>query len=659
LAEGIMSLGPLSCSTPQEWQKAGLRLGRPLRTIMWAHGDWWNGGEKFGPLRKQIVTSPAWLAAGGSTYDDCKHFGSLGRRFPEKWRRLHPSPSFYQSVRRLPDTVALPLLERAAKENWTLKRIRRDVGRIRNHYAPAGPDIADSLDTLIAEGRHFRAVLADVPWRDDVGDGGGHERGSHVKHYRDMHFDELAALPVSDILTDDGYVLLWCPAKLLKMGIALLEAWGTQYMTCLCWIKDSIGIGHYFRMRHELLLLGVCPKSTPFIEKPDSVLTAPRRGHSEKPAIHHMIATAVGDGPFLEMFARRRVEKDNWTFLGDQVENSAPAPSFPAPPIIQPHPWHDILLGDCLPILRAMPTNSADTVIGSLPFWQARQYNGLGVGREATLTEYHDATLPILQEALRVTKGTVCINLGDRRENGSQLLLPARFALAAMQANPGIRLVNDVKGFRDQLRPHSVDSKWLTVADQDWFIFAKHPDYYWDASEWNLRPPLTPVRHTTRLGEGYRRIIATTHHLTDAEKRNALAALDSAVAAVKAGYAREFRMVIRGHHASPFGGEPSNQLRAMEQDGFYVFQAERKQLRTNVISHASTARIGNRHPAIFPESVVMQFIKLLCPTEGLVIDPVVGSGTTIVAARKCGRSGLGIEIDPQYHAAALEWLHRG
>jgi site-specific DNA-methyltransferase (adenine-specific) len=118
-------------------------------------------------------------------------------------------------------------------------------------------------------------------------------------------------------------------------------------------------------------------------------------------------------------------------------------------------------------------------------------------------------------------------------------------------------------------------------------------------------------------------------------------------------------MIIRGHHAPPFGGEPSNQLRAMEQDGFYVFLTEGKQLRTNLISHVGAARIRNRHPAIFPESVVTQFIKLLCPPRGLVIDPVAGSGTTIVAARKCGRSGLGIEIDPQYHASALEWLHRG
>jgi N6-adenosine-specific RNA methylase IME4 len=536
-AEGA-SLGPLSFSTADEWQKAGLRLGRALRTVMWPHGDWWNGGAKFGPLRKQIVTSPAWLAAGGSTYDDCKHFGSLARRFPEKWRRLHPSPSFYQAVRKLADTVALPLLERAAKQNWTLKRIRREVGRIRNHYRPTGPDIVDSLESLISEGKRFRAVLADVPWRDRIGDGQGHTQRGHGQHYDDMSFDQLAALPVADVLTDDGFVFLWCPAACLEDGLALLKAWNCNYRTCAAWIKNTIGTGYYFRMRHELLLLGIRPKSTPFIEKPDSVINAPRETHSEKPPIHDAIAAAIGEGPFLEMFARRRLDKLDWTFCGNELPNEpdpAIPPPLPARPIIQPHPLHDILLGDCLPILQAMPTNSADTVIGSLPFWQCREYNGLGVGREVSLIDYHEATLPKLQEALRVSKGTVCINLGDRRENGNQLLLPAQLALAAMQANPGMRLVNDVKGLRGQLRPNSVDAKWLTVADQNWFIFAENEDYHWDPSEWNLRPPLRSMRHTSRLGEEYRRTIVKTQHLTEVEKQNALAALDTAVAAVKGG----------------------------------------------------------------------------------------------------------------------------
>jgi N6-adenosine-specific RNA methylase IME4 len=317
-----MSLGPisLSFSTPEEWRETGLRWGRTMRSVAWLHGDWWNAGAKFGPIRKQIVTSPEWLAAGGSAYDSCKHFGSLARRFPnDMWRRLHPSPSFYQAVRRLPDAVAHPLLQKAANANWTLRRIRREVGRIRNHYEPAGPDIAGSLEALICEGKRFRALLVDPPWRIRIGDGEGDSQRGHGPQYDDMSFDKLSALPVSSVLTDDGFVFLWCTAACLEDGLALLKAWNCHYRTCAIWVKDALGTGYYFRMRHELLLLGVRPKSRPFVEKPISLITAERRKHSEKPSVHYLIAAACDEGPFLEMFARRRLSNPDWTFCGDEL----------------------------------------------------------------------------------------------------------------------------------------------------------------------------------------------------------------------------------------------------------------------------------------------------------------------------------------------------
>ena len=317
-AEG-MSLGPSSLSflAPEEWRDFGLQWGRALRSIMWLGGDWYNAGAKFGPLRRRIIEGRKWRAAGGPTYDDCKHYGSLARRFPERWRRLHPSPSFYQAVRRLPDAVALSMLKQAAKEKWTLRRIRREAGRQRNKYVPTGPSIDVSLETLITDGKCFRVALIDPPWRDAIGDG-GHERGSHGKHYADMSFDELAALPVDQVVTEDGYILLWCPTVLLKDGIALLEAWRAEYMTALIWVKDgNYGTGFYVRTRAELLLIGVRPKSRPWLNKPDQVITAPRGRHSEKPPVHDLVAAAVGDGPFLEMFARRLVP--GWTVIGNEI----------------------------------------------------------------------------------------------------------------------------------------------------------------------------------------------------------------------------------------------------------------------------------------------------------------------------------------------------
>jgi N6-adenosine-specific RNA methylase IME4 len=296
-----------------------------MRSIIWTGGDWYLAAEEFGSLRKKIIESLEWREAGGPSFADCKHYGSLARRFPEPWRRLHPSPSFYQAVRRLPDEVAWAMLQQAAEENWTLKHIRREVARKHNDYTPTGPDIADSLDALIKQGHGFRAALIDPPWQDTRGDGGGHGLASHRNHYADMSYEALAALAVNQIVTDDGYVLLWCPTVLLESGLALLKAWNSRYMQALVWVKDDhCGTGHYVRGRAELLLIGVRTKSKPWQQKPDQVIAAPRgTQHSEKPPIHHLIAAAVGYGPFLEMFARRRVT--GWTVIGNEIDNPAPS----------------------------------------------------------------------------------------------------------------------------------------------------------------------------------------------------------------------------------------------------------------------------------------------------------------------------------------------
>ena len=45
-------------------------------------------------------------------------------------------------------------------------------------------------------------------------------------------------------------------------------------------------------------------------------------------------------------------------------------------------------------------------------------------------------------------------------------------------------------------------------------------------------------------------------------------------------------------------------------------------------------------------------------TSGVVIDPFMGSGTTLVACAKLGRSGIGIELDPDYFDIACERVEK-
>lgn len=54
------------------------------------------------------------------------------------------------------------------------------------------------------------------------------------------------------------------------------------------------------------------------------------------------------------------------------------------------------------------------------------------------------------------------------------------------------------------------------------------------------------------------------------------------------------------------------------------------------------------HPAQMPVELALRLVKLYSPSNGVVCDPFMGSGTTGVAAVKLGRKFRGIEIEPRF-----------
>lgn len=65
----------------------------------------------------------------------------------------------------------------------------------------------------------------------------------------------------------------------------------------------------------------------------------------------------------------------------------------------------------------------------------------------------------------------------------------------------------------------------------------------------------------------------------------------------------------------------------------------------------------NDHPAIFPEELAEMCIKLHGFDKNMIVcDPFVGTGTTMVAAKKMGVSGIGMDIDEEYIKYAKERL---
>ncbi len=56
------------------------------------------------------------------------------------------------------------------------------------------------------------------------------------------------------------------------------------------------------------------------------------------------------------------------------------------------------------------------------------------------------------------------------------------------------------------------------------------------------------------------------------------------------------------------------------------------------------------HPTQKPLEIIERMLKASCPPGGVVLDPFMGSGTTALAARRCGRHFVGFELNPDYCA---------
>lgn len=62
------------------------------------------------------------------------------------------------------------------------------------------------------------------------------------------------------------------------------------------------------------------------------------------------------------------------------------------------------------------------------------------------------------------------------------------------------------------------------------------------------------------------------------------------------------------------------------------------------------------HPAPYPEQLAERLIRMFSFAQDTVLDPFVGTGTTMVAAALAGRNSIGVEIDPRYWNLAAERL---
>lgn len=175
--------------------------------------------------------------------------------------------------------------------------------------------------------KEFRVILADPPW--SYTNWRGKDNGAAKAHYRCLTVNEVAALPVQECVGENAALLMWVTGPVMAEGrhVPIIEAWGFRPVTmAFVWVKTNgkgqpcCGLGFYTRSGSEFCILGIRGSYPRRAEatKVMQVIQAPRRRHSEKPEEQYTRIEALFEGPYLELFARRR--RVGWESWGDQLE---------------------------------------------------------------------------------------------------------------------------------------------------------------------------------------------------------------------------------------------------------------------------------------------------------------------------------------------------
>jgi len=264
--------------------------------------------------------------------------------------------------------------------------------------------------------------------------------------------------------------------------------------------------------------------------------------------------------------------------------------------------FNAILHGDCEQVLKTIPGDSVDLIFTSPPYADQRQKTYGGIHPD----KYVDWFMPKAVEFLRVLKptGTFVLNIKERAINGERHTYVLELIL--------------------EMRRHG----WLWTEEYMWH---KKNSY--------------PGKWPNRFRDNWERLIQFNkskdfHMYQDAvmipvgdwakERLSKLSETDKIRDESKVG--------------SGFGKNVSNWI-------------GRDLVYPNNVLHMATECYNRSHSATFPVALPAWFIKLFTLPGGVVLDPFVGSGTTMAAALELGRNYLGIDISEEYVELSRQRLH--
>jgi site-specific DNA-methyltransferase (adenine-specific) len=254
----------------------------------------------------------------------------------------------------------------------------------------------------------------------------------------------------------------------------------------------------------------------------------------------------------------------------------------------------DLYLGDCKEELKKLSENSVDLIITSPPYADQRKSTYGGIHPD----KYVEWFLPISEQLLRILKptGTFILNIKEKVIEGERSTYVMELILA--------------------MRKHG----WLWTEE---FIWHKKNSY--------------PGKWPNRFRDSWERLLQFNKdkHFNMYQEEVMVPMGDWAKTRLKK-LSDTDKIRDNSKVGSGFGKNISNWI------------DREKAYPTNVL-HLATECNNKNHSAAFPEELPEWFIKLFTKENDLVLDPFMGSGTTISVAGRMLRHSIGIEIVPEYY----------
>lgn len=175
----------------------------------------------------------------------------------------------------------------------------------------------------MSETKKYQIIYADPPWSyQDQGC-----QGTMANHYKGMRLEDIKALPVKDITSEDAVLFLWTTYPMLKEALEVISAWGFKYKTiAFQWVKLNkkngkyfFGLGRWTRGNTEPCLLATKGSPKRISSSVFQIITSPLRKHSQKPdETRQRIVSLLGEGVNkIELFARQKTP--GWDCIGNEV----------------------------------------------------------------------------------------------------------------------------------------------------------------------------------------------------------------------------------------------------------------------------------------------------------------------------------------------------